>query len=99
MPAPKLARRPVAKATPELNGSALDRAIATASVDLLRQTLSAICEVNEDARQLVEKKLLLAPPSGDKRKAYEQCRNCDVEFEVMHNSKGDCIHHRGESCP
>ena len=85
--------------TPEPIASSLEDAIETAPVAQLQSLLTFICQKNEVARQIASSRLLapLESAVGQKRKAFEKCKNCDEEYNVLQNEKGVCEYHPGTS--
>ena len=72
-------------------------AIATAPPKQLRLILTYLYESNERSRQVISERLIVGGENhlGRKRKAYEKCMNCDMDFHVLQNERGDCVYHEG----
>lgn len=92
----------------------LEDAIATATASRLRTVLLQLCQESFLCRDLASKALLLgydantsifsgAASKNRKRKAYEVCENCGLEYSVEGNEganalgEGTCVYHPGES--
>lgn len=81
-------------------------AIHSATPGRIRTLLLEIVNTIPAAQSLAEQRLLLPlsePTNGSaasslKRKAYESCKNCKVEFSVVDNHKSSCVYHEGSSC-
>ena len=84
--------------TPEPVATSLDEFIKTAPVEQIRSLLTFICQKHESGRKLASGRLLapLDSDTGRKRKAFEKCKNCDEEYNVTTNYKGDCVYHPGK---
>ncbi|USW57669.1 hypothetical protein Slin15195_G109880 [Septoria linicola] len=73
-------------------------AIHSATPGRIQTLLLEIVNTIPAAQSLAEQRLLLplseptngSAPSSIKRKAYETCKNCKVEFSVVENHKGAC---------
>jgi hypothetical protein len=85
--------------TPEPVASSLDDAIKAASVAQLQSLLIFICQKHEPAKKIASSRLLapLESGTGQKRKAFEKCKNCGEEYNVLDNMKGFCEYHSGKS--
>lgn len=83
--------------TPEPKATTLEDAIRGASERKIRMLLTSVCRDNLDAARLVSSYLLqpIAHAPGLKRKAFEQCKHCETEYNVGDNAKGDCSYHTG----
>jgi hypothetical protein len=91
----------------------LSEAIQSSTDERLRVTLQRICDANPEAFEQASRELLEGPKSavvgptpaaqGQKRKLkytrqrYEICSQCDEEYDVMENKKGEplCSWHEG----
>lgn len=89
--------------SPEPVASSLNAAIKDAPVSQLREVLTYICDHNDFARKYADSCLLTpisgngeAADNGRKRKRFEKCKNCSMEFSVLANEKGDCVFHPGK---
>jgi hypothetical protein len=87
--------------TPEPVTSSLDDAIRTAPVKQIHSLLILICQKHESARKLASSRLLapMESSTGRKRKAFEKCKHCGVDYSVLSNEKGDCMYHPGKLGP
>jgi hypothetical protein len=79
-------------------------AIHTATADRRYTLLLEIVTALPAAKKLAEERLLLSISGSSqpslKRKAYETCENCEVEYAVESNYKGACVYHEGTiPCP
>jgi hypothetical protein len=80
------------------------QAIHAAVPDRLYTLLLEIVTTIPAAQALAEERLLVPMTSTAassvqpnlKRKAYEVCANCNQEYSVESNSKGDCVYHEGK---
>ena len=86
--------------SPDSTETTLDQAILAGSQELVQRLLVDICARVPDAKAIAIA-TLLAPlpsvPSSCKRKFFEVCRNCKVEYNVTSNDKGDCVFHKGRT--
>lgn len=77
--------------------ASLEVAIGTASIHELRRLLLDITNSNESAKNLAMHRLLtpIAVENSSKCKAFETCKNCAEEYQVVNNTNGDCAYHPG----
>lgn len=92
-----------ASGTPQIQyiDKSLKEAIHTAPLAQLRLLLTNICSKNELAAQLASSHLLV-PAQGrlsQKRKAFEKCKNCGMDYNIVTDADKRCIYHPGWSAP
>ena len=85
--------------SPEPVASSVHEAIDSVDPEKLRVVLHQLCTTNKAAEVIVTTKLLDALSNGTLRKAYEKCKHCKAEFNVLINEKGACVYHPGMSKP